>query len=108
MDPVADLDAARALWPDADTITDETLGQLLAAAWEACQAFLPADATDPEPSPVPSAWVLANVLHARDLWTAYRREGDVIGFDSYAVRVAPLAASVRALLRPARGVPMVG
>jgi hypothetical protein len=108
MTAVADATAARELWPDADTIADATLDRLLGAAWEACAAFLPAAATDPMPVPVPEAWVHANVLHARDLWTAYRREGDVIGFDQYAVRVAPLAASVRALLRPARGVPMVG
>lgn len=106
--PVASLAQARLLWPDADTIPDDTLTLLLASAWEACAAFVPAHQQDPWPTPVPFRWTEANVLHARDHWTAYRQEGGVIGFDSYAVRVRPLSDTVKALLRPTRGVPLVG
>lgn len=106
MPAAATLDDARALWPDAGPIPDATLQQLLEAAWETCEAFLPADALDAVTPP--RRYVHANVLHARDLWTSYRREGDVVGFDTYAVRVRPLSDSVRALLRPQRGRPQVG
>jgi hypothetical protein len=51
---------------------------------------------------------IANVYEARELWAASRRDGDVIGFDTYAVRVRPLSATVQSLLRPSRGVPMSG
>lgn len=103
----ATLAEARTLWPDADTLPDPTLSDLLDTAWEACAAFLPADELAAAVDPWPRRWVQANVLHARDLWTAYRHEGGVIGFDSYAVTVRPLSATVRALLRPPRGVPGV-
>lgn len=106
--PAADLTDARALWPDADTIPDDTLTTLLSGAWEGCVLFLPAEQVDPYPDPVPVRWVQANVLHARDAWTAYRQEGGVIGFDSYAVRVRPLSDTVKQLLRPPRGAFLVG
>ena len=106
----AQLPDARAQWPDAVSIPDGVLTNLLESAWTACEAFLPtAVVSDPgyAPHDVPG-YVQANVLHARDLFTAYRREGDVIGFDSYAVRVRPLSDTVRALLRPATGRALVG
>lgn len=104
---MATQDEARKLWPDADTLPGDTLDLLLDTAWEQCERYVPADELDPAPSPVPFRWVQANVLAARDLWTAYRRDGDVLGFDNYAVTVRPLSSTVRQLLRPARGVPGV-
>lgn len=108
---MVDLTAAATLadaplfWPDAATIDPVTLGMLLEGAWTRCLAYLPDDTiTDP----TTALLVQANVLQARDDWTAFRRDGDVIGFDAYAVRVRPLSASVRAMLRPPRGRPMVG
>lgn len=110
MDTPATPADAVSFWPDAESIDPTTLEALLDAAWESCEAFLPVDELDPGPLPgaVSPRWIQANVLQARDGWTAYRREGDVLGFDNYAVRVSPLSAAVRALLRPRRGVPMVG
>jgi hypothetical protein len=110
MTAAATIADARAQWPDAETIEDDTLTTALDASWETCAAFLPVEVVDPDPGPyVPTpAHVSANVLAARDLWTAYRRDGDVIGFDTYAVRVRPLSDTVKALLRPPRGRPSVG
>lgn len=108
MTAVADADDAKSLWPDADTLDPGTLSTLLDAAWEDCESFLPAELVTTPPTPTPRRWVVANVLHARDLWTAYRQEGGVVGFDSYAVRIRPLSDTVRAQLRPPRGTPKVG
>lgn len=110
MTAAATIDDARGLWPDAETIDDDTLTLALEAAWSSCSAFLPAEVVEPDPGPyVPTeAHRQANVLAARDLWQSYRREGDVIGFDTYAVRVRPLSDTVKGLLRPQRGRPLVG
>ena len=98
----ADLADARAHWPDAPA-DDTTLQRLLDVATDVLGAYAP-----PPGDPVPTRYALACVLQARELWGAARREGDVLGFDTYAVRVRPLTGTVRALLRPTRGVPTVG
>lgn len=105
----AELADARApgRWPDAATIDDQVLTDLLAVALEQCEAFLPEFGT-PAPTEATPSRVLAQVLQARDIWAASRREGDVIGFDAYAVKVRPLSSQVRALLRPATGAPRTG
>lgn len=110
----ATLDDARALWPDAVALDDALLGELLAAAYVVCSRFAaPSIGVDPPPPEVVDAGIvgvrrLANVYEARELWAASRRDGDVIGFDSYAVRVRPLSATVQSLLRPAAGRPLTG
>lgn len=110
----ADLDDARALWPDASGLDDTLLDTLLSAALVICQRFAaPSIGVDPVLPDVVGADVvnvrrLANVYEARELWAASRRDGDVIGFESYAVRVRPLSATVQSLLRPAHGRPLAG
>lgn len=97
----ATLQQARAVWPDAVGLDDAVLTRLLQAAQEQAQAYAPALA---DGAPVPASYTEALVLQARELWGATRREGaDVVGFDTYAVRVRPLSATVRSLLRPPRG-----
>ena len=114
MSPWADLDDARRLWPDAAGLDDALVDELLAGAYVVCQRFAaPSIGVDPTPPAVLDAGVanvrtLANVYEARELWAASRRDGDVIGFDAYAVRVRPLSSTVQSLLRPARGVPVTG
>lgn len=111
MDRPASEDDAHALWPDSTAVPTDTLNLLLDTAWEACEAYIPADqlaAADASTDPPPQRWVSGNVLHARDVWTAYRQDGGVLSFDAYAVTIRPLSGPVRALLRPPRGVPMVG
>lgn len=105
---LATLVDARLLWPDADTLSDELLQQLLDVATERCEAYLPETLLDPYPVVIPLPWSTACILDARDVWTASRRDGDVIGFDTYAVRVRPLSDTVKGLLRPRRGRPLVG
>jgi hypothetical protein len=60
------------------------------------------------PQDVPD-YVMANVLQARDLFQATRRDsGDVVGFDNFAIRVRPLSSTVKSLLRPSTGRALVG
>lgn len=107
----AQIADAIAQWPDARNMDAGVLTNLLESAWTACETFLPtAITTDAAyvPADVP-AYVQANVLHARDLFQATRRDtGDVVGFDSFAIRVRPLSSTVKALLRPSTGRALVG
>lgn len=93
---------ATQLWADAGAPkVESTLVTFLSAAYRQCSEYAPVlPVTDP-PTPVPENYKLAQVLQARALWTATRRDGDVLGFDDgSAVRVRPLDSSVKALLRP--------
>jgi hypothetical protein len=105
---------ARSLWPDAVALDDDTLSALLDAAFLVCKRFAaPSIGEDPTPPDVVDAAVLgvrrlANTYEARELWAASRRDGDVLGFENYAVRVRPLSSTVQSLLRPSRGVPSTG
>lgn len=97
----AGLEQARAIWPDAVALDDAVLTRLLEAAHAQTTAYAPALA---DGAPPPPNYVEAEVLQARELWGATRRESaDAVGFDTYAVRVRPLSATVRSLLRPPRG-----
>ena len=58
--------------------------------------------------PVSSGYRLATIYQAREVYSAGQRDGDVIGFGDYAIRSKPLTASVKALLRPQSGTPVVG
>jgi hypothetical protein len=99
------LEDARAWWADAVTLDDDVLAHLLELAQDVCSANLPAL---PGPDdPIPARWQHAVVLHAQDTWQASTRDGDVIGFGDYAVRVRALGSDVLALLRPHRG-PVLG
>jgi hypothetical protein len=95
----ATLAEARRDWPDAD---DALLTDLLELARVKCATFGPV-LDDPDVPPV--GWSYAQVLTARDVWQAARRQGDFIGFDAYAVRVRPLLADVQGILRPYVGRP---
>lgn len=96
----ADIPYARLMWPDAPKV-DATLQGYLDAAHGPCLAYAPAlPVTDP-PTPTPEAYKLAEVMQARELWQAARRDGDVIGFDDgSAVRARPLSTVAKVLLRP--------
>lgn len=101
---------ARRAWPDAGKMSEPVLTDLLTTSHEMCAAYLPADELEPAPTPPPSRWQTAQVAYARQAWTAMRANGaGTIGVDEYApVEPPPLAAHVKALLRPRAGIPMVG
>lgn len=91
---------ARAHWVNAPT-DDVVLDALLAAAFDACEAYAPPLPT-PAPDPLPDSLMLANVYQARELYEAGTRAGDVIGVGDYAIRSRPLTGTVKQLLRPRR------
>lgn len=83
----------------------DLLEQMLEAVHEQCVEYAPALT---EGAPVPQRYVEAEVLQLRQLYQAWQRDGDVLGFgDGFAVRVRPLGEDVKALLRPRRGKPRV-
>lgn len=104
----ATLTDARAIWADAAGLDDADLQAVLDAAWERCSSYMPDEVLAVDPFVATPGQIRANVLDARDLYQAARREGDVIGFDTYAIRVRPLSATVRSLLRPPSGMFRVG
>jgi hypothetical protein len=92
----------RAQWADAPE-DDDLLAFLLGVAQEVCEAYAPALAAD---AAVPARYTRAVVQQLRDVWQNGERDGDVLGYDGeYAIRVRPLTASVKALLRPPTGRP---
>lgn len=94
------------LWPESGELLPETLEQLLGAAYEQCSEYAPALAAG---DPVPDRYPTAQIYQASEIWAAARREGDVIGLsDQVAIRVRPLGATVKSLLRPPSGVPRIG
>ena len=124
-------------WPDATNVGEAALVILLTAAQDICEAYAPALTTsdpslveDPpgsglfvtgwadtdgdglygaEVGEVPERYMLATIYQARELWAASKRDGDVIGLgDGYALRSRPLTGVVKSLLRPQRGVPVLG
>ena len=101
----ATLEDVRARWADAP-LDDDLLGQMLLAAHEQVLVYAP---TLPELEPIPQRFIEAEVLQTRALGQAQDRDGDVIGFgDGFAVRVRPLGAEVRSLLRPKNARPVIG
>lgn len=102
----AQLDDVRRTWADAP-LSDTDLTALILAAHVQCEAYAPALA---EGATVPPNYVEGEALAVHELGAAHERDGDVLGFgaEGYAVRVRPLSASVKALLRPRRAVPRLG
>lgn len=80
--------------------------ELLWAAQDQCIAYAPAlDDADP-----PARYKRALRLQARELWQAGTRDtaADTVGMDGYAVRIRPLSAVVRQLLRPPSALGPIG
>lgn len=97
----ATLENARMIWSDAPS-SDALLNHLLNVSQELCEAYAPALGAG---DPVPARYMQAVVQQARETWQNSERDGDVIGFDGdYAIRVRPLAETVKQLLRPRTGI----
>lgn len=106
MDPWATVEDARSsTWREAGDIPAETLADLLLAATEGCADYAPSLA---DGDPLPFRYTLAAIYQARELWAAGMRDGDVIASEAGVIRARDLTSTVRALLRPPRGLPGVG
>jgi hypothetical protein len=101
----ATLEDVRARWADAP-LDDVLLGEMLLAAHEQLVEYAPVVV---DPDPVPQRYIEAEALQVRAIGQAQDRDGDVLGFgDGFAVRVRPLGAEVKSLLRPKRAKPVIG
>lgn len=99
------LGEARAQWADAP-VDDEYLADLLDSAFDQCEAYAPALAED-EAAPV--RYRVAQVMQARAIYRAMKTgDNDSLGADGFTVTVFPMDWNIKNLLRPRRGVPIVG
>lgn len=94
------------VWPDSEQLDAGTLELFLSAAYDQAVAYAP---KLDDGAPIPDGWPIAQILQASELWSASRREGDVVGYtDQLAVRTRPLGTTVKSLLRPRTAVPRIG
>jgi len=97
-------DPASTPWPQAPKSVPQ-LQQLLDAAEDQCRAYapLPVTVTDAEgvvSEVITESMRLAVIYQARELWSAAKRDGDVIASGEYVIRARPLVGTVKQLLRP--------
>lgn len=91
-------------WADAPA-DDAALARLLQAAFEQCAAYAPALAEGAE---VPGRYVLAQLMQARALYrSVLAGSGEQIGPDGMTITVYPMDRTVKALLRPRTGRPVI-
>jgi hypothetical protein len=103
----ASLEAAREQWADAATMDDDELTQYLAAAYDQCAAYAPALAAGV--NVVPASWVQAQITQARAIWRSIEAgDNNGLGPTDLTVTVFPMDWTVKKLLRPNRGKPVVG
>lgn len=109
IDPEAEdpHDPVRPYWSTVDEVDPEALVPLLAAAADQCAAFAPPPPL-PAPAPLPGAWLLAQAMQARALYRSGTAGGsDQYGTGEFTVTVFPMDWTVKALLRPKRGKPVI-
>lgn len=106
-----DTDEVREQWADAP-LEDDELVNVLGAAWEQCAAYAP-EAVGITVLPldlalVPEAYKRAQLMQARSLYRAMLTGGnDTMGTGEFGVTVFPMDWTVKALLRPKRGFPVL-
>lgn len=95
------------LWPDASTLAEETVTDLIASAQQQCEDYLPhtrnmdGDLVPVIPEPVPANYRTALVMQARALYrSTVAGSGDQLGGDGLSVSVFPMDWTVKNLLRP--------
>jgi hypothetical protein len=99
---------AREHWADARQLSDAVLYRLLGVASGDVAAFAPAPLlASTLPADVDRV-ALATTYQARELYAAATRTGDVVGIGDFPIRSRPLLDSIKALLRPRRGMPGIG
>lgn len=107
------VDDVAKIWPQAADLTHDELDPLLASARVQCEAYAPSlyvtleDGTTALQSPPPN-YQHAQILQARALYRAMiAGDRDGIGADGYTVTVFPMDWTVKNLLRPKKGRPVL-
>lgn len=94
------------LWPEAEGIDETLLDILVDAALVQCESYAPDLA---EGAAVPANWRLAQLMQVQALWNSSKSgPGDQIGPEGFTVTTYPMDRTVKNLLRPKRGIPVVG
>lgn len=106
-DPDAgDLTDIEPYWPNVHEVPLEALGPLLEAAARQCEEFAPA--LPEPPAELPAGYLTAQGMQARALWRSGTvGSNDQFGGGEYTVTVFPMDWTVKALLRPKRGRPVI-
>lgn len=92
------------LWPDAP-VDDTARDRALLSAHETCAAYAP---TLADGAVIPERYKRAQVLQARaQQRNAAAGSGDQVGPDGYTVTVYPMDRTIKGLLRPRSGKPVV-
>jgi hypothetical protein len=104
-----DSDSIVKEWPEAASIDSAQLQDLLDIAAEQCMVYAPL-ATGVTEADVPDRYRLAQKLHAQALWRMGESSGDDggDGLPDYRVTVYPMDTKIRRILRPLRGLPVLG
>ncbi len=98
------LASARDQWGDAPT-SDAVLYSLLSAAQHQCEVFAPAS---PSGQGVPVRYRQAQIMQTRALWQSTKtNSAGEIGEGGFTVQVFPMDWSIKALLRPRVGFPVI-
>ncbi len=103
IDQVADSGLLDELWPDSTRLSPGTLTVLLDAAQDQCEGFAAVLAVG---DPVPARYKQAVVLQARANYEAARPDGQV-GVEFVMESRTPLLKTIRNLLRPTTGKPVI-
>lgn len=94
-------------WTDAEEMSDEELLGYLQSAYEQCVDFAPALADDVVD--IPRRYVQAQIMQARALWRSVTAGDDNgVGPADLTVTVFPMDWTVKNLLRPRQGRPVLG
>lgn len=99
---------AEADWSDASQMTAEQLSNLLDAAKDAVVAYAPVVETPL--TTIPAGYREAQLLQARNVWNSQKASPATGDFDNgqYGLGAYPLDWQVKQLIRPKRGMPVIG
>lgn len=106
-----DTEDVRSQWLDAP-VNDDELADLLKAAWEQCAAYAPEAVGITTGAvvlaSVPASYKRAQLMQARALYRALiAGSNDQLGSGEFGVTVFPMDWTVKNLLRPKRGFPVL-
>lgn len=94
------------LWPEAEGLDSDLLELLIEAAREQCVQYAPALV---EGATVSANWRMAHLMQIQALWNSVKAgPGDQIGAEGFTITTYPMDRTVKNLLRPKRGIPVVG
>lgn len=104
----ASLEGAREQWADAAGMSDAELEGYLGTAYEQCLEYGPRPALAAGSTTVPARWVQAQIMQARAVWrSSVAGDDNGLGAGDLTVTTFPMDWTVKNLLRPRRGRPVV-